>query len=378
MKALGIVCLMLLSLSIDASAEESSSLGKESVTGFKLAVDYAPGLTYKGKPVVRSIFNTYDFGSNGPDSLIIREDFENLFVISNANKFVSPYGLSKVTLSSTQEKSLNNALRLRVLEQAQAGRNWGNALSCSFIFRSNGREIPASKIDIDFSESLEDSPTYPELRGLPGLGSYGAGGRLDGKDWSSSESWFESPISFYVDTRKLDPFISEDSPDGPIIGRFDSKVLPSEFKLPGKVSAQYGLECTNAIDPSFNFKSIKSVVITIMPKLGSVKFSFDNPQIILLNEKAIEIDVASPNESSQIVLKSLSPSICAGFATSVLLKNTGVCRIQITQGASEDYSKASQEFEFKIVKSVTCIKGKNTKKILGVNPKCPKGYKKGT
>ncbi|NDE48230.1 MAG: hypothetical protein EB019_04610, partial [Actinobacteria bacterium] len=26
--------------------------------------------------------------------------------------------------------------------------------------------------------------------------------------------------------------------------------------------------------------------------------------------------------------------------------------------------------------TITCIKGKTTKKVSGVNPKCPKGYKK--
>ncbi|NDE48124.1 MAG: hypothetical protein EB019_04045, partial [Actinobacteria bacterium] len=26
--------------------------------------------------------------------------------------------------------------------------------------------------------------------------------------------------------------------------------------------------------------------------------------------------------------------------------------------------------------TITCIKGKSTKKVSGVNPKCPKGYKK--
>jgi hypothetical protein len=26
-------------------------------------------------------------------------------------------------------------------------------------------------------------------------------------------------------------------------------------------------------------------------------------------------------------------------------------------------------------KSITCVKGKKTKKVSGVNPKCPKGFK---
>jgi hypothetical protein len=26
-------------------------------------------------------------------------------------------------------------------------------------------------------------------------------------------------------------------------------------------------------------------------------------------------------------------------------------------------------------KNITCVKGKSTKKINGINPKCPKGYK---
>jgi hypothetical protein len=26
-------------------------------------------------------------------------------------------------------------------------------------------------------------------------------------------------------------------------------------------------------------------------------------------------------------------------------------------------------------KSITCVKGKSTKKVSGTNPKCPKGYK---
>jgi hypothetical protein len=47
---------------------------------------------------------------------------------------------------------------------------------------------------------------------------------------------------------------------------------------------------------------------------------------------------------------------------------------------AEDFIRANPEKTVKpakpAIKTITCIKGKTTKKVSGITPKCPVGYKK--
>ena len=88
-------------------------------------------------------------------------------------------------------------------------------------------------------------------------------------------------------------------------------------------------------------------------------------------------------------------------------KQAGMCNIELVSPANIEYAAASLKISFTITpsksqlqakaeaeakakaeaeakakaeatkeKTITCIKGKLTKKIKGTNPKCPTGYKK--
>jgi hypothetical protein len=359
------------------SADELQAFRPDSASRFKLLADYAPGAQYKGKPLVKSIFNTYTNSNSGEDSLIVREDFEALNLLSDDSVFVSPYGRTPISISSDQSRTTINSSRQYVLAQGQAALRWINALTCSFVFGTNGNLDYQSKIAIDIKSNTEFSneSEYQELRGLPGLSGRGGGGPIGGA-YVSSEQWFSDPINFWPDLEYLNSYLTEESPEGSTIFRISKDELPDEFFGAGKVEFEYGLKCSNALDVSYNFLSTQKLQVTIMPKNGITKFTYNNPVLVSLNDKAIDLDVSSLNTVSPISFKSLSPSVCSGFATSVLLKKVGTCKIAINQVGSEDFSALTENFSFEIFKPIVCIKGKSTIKVSTVPLKCPVGYKK--
>jgi hypothetical protein len=61
---------------------------------------------------------------------------------------------------------------------------------------------------------------------------------------------------------------------------------------------------------------------------------------------------------------------------------SGNCSITATQAGSATLAPISATATVMIAgnvaptkKTITCVKGKSTKKVSGTNPKCPKGYK---
>lgn len=60
------------------------------------------------------------------------------------------------------------------------------------------------------------------------------------------------------------------------------------------------------------------------------------------------------------------------YPTFALIKNAGVSPCRTC--AANEMAKAAAENKKKT--SITCVKGKTTKKVTAINPKCPKGYKK--
>ena len=65
----------------------------------------------------------------------------------------------------------------------------------------------------------------------------------------------------------------------------------------------------------------------------------------------------------------------------IILNDVGTCSITLSQEGNQDFAAASDQyliFEILPTKktSIICTKGKLTKKITAVKPKCPKGYKK--
>lgn len=375
--ALSLVTFSSLVLISPSKAEEVSYIRSDSASRFELLAEYAPGAQYKGKPLVNSIFNTYTNSNSEKDSLVIREDFEALFIASDEYVFVTPYGKTPVTIATNQNRTTINSTRQYVLAQGQAALRWASGLSCSFIFGANGRLDYESSIPIDIKNAIEFSSEsdYQELRGLPGLSGRGGGGPINGP-WVSSEQWFEKPINFSIDTENLNSELTEESPSGNLIFRIPKEELSDQFGRAGNFDYEYGVKCNNALDVGYNFISTQKLQVKIMPKSGIVKFAYKNPGSVSINDKAIDFDVSSPNTTSLISFKSLSPNTCAAFATSVLFKKIGTCNISINQGGNEDFASIVEKFSFQIVKPIVCVRGKSVLRIASWPQKCPAGYKK--
>jgi len=364
---------------VPSQADGLEAFGPTSPSRFKLLAEYAPGSQYRGKPLVKSIFNDYTESNSDKDSLVIREDFESLYIVSSDYVVVSPYGKSPTDISSDQNKNAINASRQYILSQGQAALRWVNALGCSIIYGTNGQIDHLASLSIDKKAATEFSgdSSYPELRGLPGLSSRGGGGPVGGA-YVSNESWFQDSINFAFDTSYIEQNQTEDSPEGYLLFQIPKEKLSNQFNHSGKVNFEYGMQCSNGVDPSFNFRSTQKLEITIMPKSGVTEFTYQNPVVVSIKDKAIDIDVASLNQTTPILMKTLTPSICSTFATSVLLKKVGVCKVSIIQAGNEDFASASENFSFVISKPIICTRGKSTVEIIASPQKCPTGYKKKT
>ena len=105
---------------------------------------------------------------------------------------------------------------------------------------------------------------------------------------------------------------------------------------------------------------------------------FDLPTTVKLSDKSLSLMV---NTSSGLdpSVESLSPSICTVDLLEINFLKVGKCEFRVSQEGDEDFLSAedvSGSFVIQGAKStITCVKGKLTKKVTSANPKCPSGYK---
>ncbi len=75
----------------------------------------------------------------------------------------------------------------------------------------------------------------------------------------------------------------------------------------------------------------------------------------------------------------LTPSVCSINQNKLTFLGLGKCEVLSLAVGNDEWAETSLTTTFTKVsqrRSVTCVKGKLTKKISGVTPKCPAGYKK--
>jgi hypothetical protein len=92
-----------------------------------------------------------------------------------------------------------------------------------------------------------------------------------------------------------------------------------------------------------------------------------------LNQKAVVINSVSESDAV-IQTATISPSICVAIGSGVVLKQTGTCKLRLFQSKTEEFAASETLVEFTVNASLTCVKGKLTKKVTAVKPKCPTGY----
>jgi hypothetical protein len=103
---------------------------------------------------------------------------------------------------------------------------------------------------------------------------------------------------------------------------------------------------------------------------------------VQLNSSGLRVDVSSTSNLSVFAYNSTN-SVCEFIKGIIRTKIPGRCVIAFSQEGNSDYKPANNVvLDFIITSTVTkkstitCTKGKLTKKVTATNPKCPVGFKK--
>jgi hypothetical protein len=122
---------------------------------------------------------------------------------------------------------------------------------------------------------------------------------------------------------------------------------------------------------------IQSIEITRDPQT----ISFTPPATADLSTKTLTLS-AIASGGGEISYQTSSTGTCSITGFTLNLLKSGNCSVTATQAGTSTLAPASATATTTIVgvaqstkKTITCIKGKTTKKVTGTNPKCPAGYK---
>jgi hypothetical protein len=91
---------------------------------------------------------------------------------------------------------------------------------------------------------------------------------------------------------------------------------------------------------------------------------------------------ATTSSGAGVIFATTTPTICSISGSTLKLLRAGNCSVTATQGGTATFAPVSTTANIVIAgspvvarKTITCVKGKSTKRVSGVNPKCPKGFK---
>ncbi len=109
--------------------------------------------------------------------------------------------------------------------------------------------------------------------------------------------------------------------------------------------------------------------------------TFALPTSVNLSNKSITLSATASGGGAPLYTTS-TPDSCSITGSTLNLLKSGDCSVTATQPGTSTLSPISATATVIIAgtvapskKSITCIKGKKIKKVNGVNPKCPKGFK---
>ena len=91
---------------------------------------------------------------------------------------------------------------------------------------------------------------------------------------------------------------------------------------------------------------------------------------------------ATASSGGSLFYTTSTPDSCSVTGSTLNLLKSGNCSVTATQPGTSTLAPISATAAVMITgavapikKTITCVKGKKTKKVSGTNPKCPKGYK---
>ena len=109
--------------------------------------------------------------------------------------------------------------------------------------------------------------------------------------------------------------------------------------------------------------------------------SFKLPTTAELSLKSLALS-ASASSGGSVTYSTSSTGICAVSGSTLSLLKNGNCVVVASQIGTATLAPASatstvviEGVVTAVKKTITCVKGKTTKKVTGTNPKCPTGYK---
>jgi len=113
----------------------------------------------------------------------------------------------------------------------------------------------------------------------------------------------------------------------------------------------------------------------------SQTISFTPPATANLASRTVALS-ATASSGGAVTFSTTSTGICSIAGSTLTLLKSGNCSVTATQAGTSTLAPSSATATTMIVgvaqstkKTISCIKGKTTKKVTGTNPKCPTGYK---
>jgi hypothetical protein len=114
---------------------------------------------------------------------------------------------------------------------------------------------------------------------------------------------------------------------------------------------------------------------------SSQTITFTPPATANLASRTVALS-ATASSGGAVTFSTTSTGICSVAGSTLTLLKSGNCTVTATQAGSSTLAPVSATATTMIVgvaqstkKTITCSKGKSTKKVTGTNPKCPSGYK---
>jgi len=109
--------------------------------------------------------------------------------------------------------------------------------------------------------------------------------------------------------------------------------------------------------------------------------SFTLPSTANISSKSLAL-AATASSGSVVAYSTTSTGICSITGSTLNLLTSGNCSVTATQAGTSTLAPVSATANITLTatkvaakKTITCVKGKTTKKVTGTNPKCPTGYK---
>ena len=108
---------------------------------------------------------------------------------------------------------------------------------------------------------------------------------------------------------------------------------------------------------------------------------FTLPSTANVSSKSLVL-TSTASSGSVVAYSTTSTGICSVTGSTLNLLTGGNCTVTATQAGTSTLAPVSSTATVMLTgavvtnkKSISCVKGKSTKKVSGTNPKCPKGYK---